>query len=61
MENIPMQLRTIADRLYGVRLPAYETGAINTLLASASDLNAIAQQMEEKTKAQADAPEKPKA
>ena len=48
MENIPMQLRTIADRLYGVRLPAYETGAINTLLASAGDLTAIAQKMEEK-------------
>ena len=50
MENIPMQLKTIADRLYGVRLPAYETGAINTLLASASDLNAIAQRLEETAK-----------
>lgn len=41
-----MQLRTIANRLYGIRLPAIETEAINSILASAGDLLKIAVRME---------------
>lgn len=41
-----MQLKTIASRLYGIRLPAVETEAINTILASAGDLFRIADHLE---------------
>lgn len=60
MENTIMQIRAIIDRLYGVRLPVMETGAINALLSAAHDLDMIAQQLDKQAKAQAPAPEEPK-
>lgn len=53
MNKTAMQLRTIADRLYGIRLPAFETGAINTILMSAAELNKLADEAEKEN-----APEK---
>ena len=53
MNKTAMQLRTIADRLYGIRLPAFETGATNTILMSAAELNKLADEAEKEN-----APEK---
>lgn len=46
MKKTAMQLKTIADRLYGIRLPAAEVAAINTILVCAGELNAMADQAE---------------
>ena len=46
MKKTAMQLKTIADRLYGIRLPAAEVAAINTILVCAGELNALADQAE---------------